>query len=111
MTTEEIIVTLLKKWLVEYKFQDWTQKENSGRTVTLTMKQDRAEEIANDLGNNKRWHSHNRCIGVNTLQNDVKLKIEEFYKNAIESGIAKRPEYSLPQIDTIGTIFQTSSKD
>ncbi len=35
------------------------------------------------------------------------LKIEQFYKKAIEDGIAKKPEYNLPQIDTIGMVFQT----
>ncbi len=75
---KELTVTLLKKWLVEYKFQDWTQKETTKKTVTPKMKQERAEEIAKDLGNNKRWHSHNRCIGVDTLQKDVKLKIEDY---------------------------------
>lgn len=75
---KELTITLLKKWLVEYKFQDWVQKETSKRAVTLKMKQERAEEIAKDLGNNKRWHSHNRCIGVNTLQKDVKLQIEDY---------------------------------
>ena len=34
-------------------------------------------------------------------------KLEEFYKQAIESGIAKKPEYNLPQLDTIGTILNT----
>jgi membrane-bound ClpP family serine protease len=75
---KELTVTLLKKWLVEYKFQDWEQKETTKITVTPEMKESRASEIANDLGNNKRWHSHNRCIGVNTLQKDVKLKIEDY---------------------------------
>lgn len=75
---KELTTTLLKKWLVEYKFQNWTRTETAKKTVTLKMKQDRATEIANDLGNNKRWHSHNRCIGVDTLQKDVKLKIEDY---------------------------------
>lgn len=78
---KELTITLLKKWLVEYKFQDWTQTETSKKSVTLKMKQERAEEIAKDLGNNKGWHSHNRCIGVNTLQKNVRLKIEDYSKD------------------------------
>lgn len=78
---KELTVTLLKKWLVEYKFQDWTQKETTKAVVTSEMKKLRAEEIAIHLGSNKRWHSHNRCIGVDTLQKDVKLKIEDYSDN------------------------------
>ena len=36
------------------------------------------------------------------------LKLEEFYKAAIKSGIAKKPEYTLPQVDTIGVFFNIS---
>jgi len=39
------------------------------------------------------------------------LKIEEFYKNAVETGIARKPEYNLPQIDTIGIAFHTKSQN
>ncbi len=45
------------------------------------MKQEKAEEMARVLGNNKRWHSHGRCIGVDTLQKDVKLKMEDYSHN------------------------------
>lgn len=78
---KELTETLLKKWLVEYKFQDWTEKETTKQLVTEEFKQQRADEIAKDLGNNKKWHSHNRCIGIKTLQNDVKLKIEDYSYN------------------------------
>lgn len=33
------------------------------------------------------------------------LRLEEFYKMAVDSGIAKKPEYTLPQMDTIGMLF------
>ena len=39
------------------------------------------------------------------------LKIEEFYKIAVEAGIAKRPEYNLPQIDTLGVVLQTQHSE
>lgn len=46
--------------------------------------------------------------GASFRQDANFIKIEEFYKKAVETGIAKKPEYSLPQIDTIGTIFHTN---
>jgi hypothetical protein len=77
-----LTVTLLKKWLVEHKFTDWeTHRSNSdkiGQPVTLQEKEERAEEIARLLGDNKIWHSHGRNIGIYTLQNILKLQIEDY---------------------------------
>ena len=38
--------------------------------------------------------------------NDTNFQeLEVFYKNALESGLAKKSEYTLPPIDTIGHSF------
>ena len=77
-----LTVTLLKKWLVEYKFRDWRVhseiSEKAGQAVTEEEKEQRAEEIAKKLGDNRLWHSHGRYISVVTLQNLVRLKIEDY---------------------------------
>lgn len=77
-----LTVTLLKKWLVEHKFRDWrehsTDPNKMGKAVTVEEKVRRAEEIARELGNNKRWHSHGRRIGIETLTRELKLKIEDY---------------------------------
>ena len=75
-----LTVTLLKKWLVSYKFNDWEIHESNGKAVTLKEKEARAEEIAIALGDNKSWHSHNRMIGINTL-NQLRLKIDDYSFN------------------------------
>ncbi len=79
---KNLTITLLKKWLVEYKFKDWavhqTTPEKLGKRVTLEEKQTRAEEIATTLSSNKLWHSHGRMIGVGTLAKTLKLKIEDY---------------------------------
>ncbi|MBA3849055.1 MAG: serine dehydrogenasease [Opitutus sp.] len=79
---KNLTITLLKKWLVEYKFKDWimheTNPEKQGQPVTLDEKQARAEEIATLLSNNKIWHSHGRMIGIGTLTEIVRLRIEDF---------------------------------
>ena len=76
-----LTITLLKKWLVEYKFRDWRvhseTSEKAGHDVTENEKEQRAEEIAKKLGDNRLWHSHGRYISVVTLQNIVRLKIED----------------------------------
>lgn len=79
---KNLTITLLKKWLVEYKFKDWTTHGTTphllGKSVTLEEKQQRAEKIATDLSNNQLWHSHGRMISPATLANVLKLKIEDY---------------------------------
>ncbi|HNY63132.1 MAG TPA: ATP-dependent Clp protease proteolytic subunit [Bacteroidales bacterium] len=79
---KELTITLLKKWLVEYKFKDWTKHRTDsnkiGKSVTLKEKIERAEEIADKLGNNKIWHSHGRMINITTLVNTLRLEIEDY---------------------------------
>ncbi|HLP44522.1 MAG TPA: serine dehydrogenasease [Candidatus Kapabacteria bacterium] len=76
---KNLTITLLKEWLVKYKFRDW-KKHKEGSAVTEKEKEKRAEEIANMLGDNKLWHSHGRMIGINKLEKVLKLKIEDYTK-------------------------------
>ncbi len=77
-----LTVTLLKRWLIDYKWRDWTSHQTNkakiGHPVTSDEKIARAEEIAKELGNNKRWHSHSRMIGIETLRSSIRLKIEDY---------------------------------
>lgn len=96
---KNLTVTLLKKWLVQYKFKDWDKHKN-GKEVIYTEKVNRAEEIATMLGNNSKWHSHARFIGMKSLREDVKLRIDDYYTfgkeaaNDIEVYSALAAEYS-----------------
>jgi hypothetical protein len=84
---KNLTITLLKEWLVEYKFRDW-QKHKDGAVVTGEEKEQRAEEIASLLGDNKIWHSHGRMIGINRLKKFLKLKIEDYSReNALRTKI------------------------
>ena len=83
---KNLTITLLKKWLVEYKFKDWTKHRSDpkkiGQPVTEDEKQQRAEEIATLLSDNKIWHSHGRNIGVQTAQVILKLEIVDYSTDA-----------------------------
>lgn len=74
--------TLLKKWLVEYKWKNWlihgTDPAKKGQPVTEDEKLARAEEIATQLGDNKSWHSHSRMIGIDTLTKKLRLVIDDY---------------------------------
>lgn len=77
----ELSKDLLKKWLVEYKFRNWNMRETTQQDVTLADKISRAEDIAVALSDNRRWHSHGRFIGLNTLTKDLNLQIEDYTDN------------------------------
>ncbi len=78
----DLTVTLLKKWLVEFKFRNWTvhrtDPAKKGQPVTADEKQERAEQIARTLGDNKVWHSHGRMIGPLTLTQILRLEINDY---------------------------------
>ncbi len=79
---KNLTITLLKKWLVECKFKDWVTHQSNPKklneSVSPDEKQQRAEEIAKILSDNKIWHSHGRKIGVSTLSKVLRLKIEDY---------------------------------
>ncbi|KWO37663.1 SDH family Clp fold serine proteinase [Burkholderia stagnalis] len=80
----DLSVTLLKQWLVAYKFKNWAQHRttNPGSPVTQVEKEQRAEEIAKLLSDNNRWHSHGRMLSMATVRSVLRLDIEDY------SGIA-----------------------
>ena len=82
----DLTVTLLKKWLVQYKFRTWathrTDPAKLGQPVTADEKRVRAEEIAKLLGDNKLWLSHGRMIGPDTLRTMMRLEIDDYSNDA-----------------------------
>jgi len=78
----DLTVTLLKKWLVEFKFRNWavhrTDQTKIGQAVTADEKRERAEQIARRLGDNRLWHSHGRMIGPGTLTRLLRLEINDY---------------------------------
>ena len=79
---KELTIDLLKKWLVKYKFKNWTKKQTSGVPVTQEMKEKRAEEIADRLSDNKIWKSHGRPINIEILRDSLNLVIEDYGKDS-----------------------------
>lgn len=76
----ELTVKLLKEWLVTYKFKDWKVTQTSNKTVTTEMKQQRAEDIAKELGNNSKWCIHGRPLMIPTLET-IGLQIDDYSDN------------------------------
>jgi hypothetical protein len=76
--SRELSITLLKQWLVKYKFKNWRKTRTRGRSVTNAMRTRRAAEIAKLLNKTEHWHSHGRGISMEVLRRDVRLEIEDF---------------------------------
>jgi hypothetical protein len=76
---KDLSVDLLKKWLVDYKFKNWTvhRTNNVGAPVTPQEKADRAEQIARDLADHKRWRSHGRSLDVGKLTS-LRIEIDDY---------------------------------
>ena len=77
----ELSIELLVKWLSSYKFKNWKKTETKGDTVTSSMKEERAQQIAALLNDPERWHSHGRAIDRRTLRDEINLKIESIEEN------------------------------
>jgi hypothetical protein len=78
---QELSVTLLKSWLANYKFKDWSETESSKTTVTDELRESRAVEIARILNDTDRWHVHGHGISLEVLQNEVGLRIDRLEDN------------------------------
>ncbi len=71
-------VKLIKEWLTNFKFKDWSRTETRGLSVTKEMKEKRAEAIATALNDHEHWGSHGRGIHMETLRSELNLKIEDY---------------------------------
>ena len=75
----DLSIDLLKQWLVKYKFAEWTlhRTTNPGTPVIKEEKEQRAEEIAKALSDNRRWHSHGRALNPAKLR-ELRLDIDDY---------------------------------
>ncbi|HEY1686686.1 MAG TPA: hypothetical protein VGG19_18130 [Tepidisphaeraceae bacterium] len=74
----DLSVSLLKEWLVKYKFKNWKWTETNGAKVTKKLKTHRAESIAKKLNDTGFWHSHSRGIPMSVARKVLNLKIDDF---------------------------------
>jgi len=79
---KDLSIDLLKKWLVQYKFKNWTthRTHNPGAPVTMQEKELRATEIATALSDHNRWHSHGRMLDLAKLRS-LGLENDDYSEN------------------------------
>ncbi|WP_455151173.1 SDH family Clp fold serine proteinase [Capnocytophaga sp.] len=78
---KNLTIDLLKNWLVKYKFKDWTHHKSTKKPVSMEEKIERATEIADKLSDSNKWKSHGRPIDIETLTNELRLKIDDYSKD------------------------------
>jgi hypothetical protein len=74
----ELSITFLKEWLAKYKFKNWKTTRTRKVPVTDVMREERAKQIATDLNNTDRWHSHGHGISMKVLRGELNMKINDF---------------------------------
>jgi hypothetical protein len=77
---QKLSATLVKDWLVKYKFSHWPVHTKTGKPVTEEEKKRRATEIAEELGKHSKWLTHSRPLGIKELRN-LKLEIQDYTEN------------------------------
>ncbi len=70
----EFAKDLVVEWLINYKFKNWDVTESRQLPVTVDMKRETAENIANELCNHSKWRSHGRSLKADDLEG-IGLKI------------------------------------
>ena len=85
----ELSISLLKQRLVSYKFKTWTATDTRGIPVTNEMREERAEEIARQLSDTQRWHSHGHGISRKVLEKNLNLKVDAFGSDEALRGIIR----------------------
>lgn len=103
--------TLVKNWLMEYKFNDWTTHSSTNEPVTKEEKEERADQIAGLLCKHDNWLTHARSIKIQDLR-EMKLKITDYREDPDLNDAISR-YYALLQMtfdSNIYKLFETPDK-
>ncbi|MFH1680692.1 MAG: Clp protease ClpP, partial [Candidatus Eisenbacteria bacterium] len=100
---------LVADWLARYKFKSWDRHSSTGAPVTDDEKRKRAEEIASQLCDHKKWLTHGRSIKIPDLVT-MRLRITD-YSTLPELAEAIRRYHTLLQMTFDSTniykVFET----
>ncbi len=95
---------LVTDWLAQYKFKNWETHASTGKLVTDTERRRRAEEVAAQLCDHRRWLTHGRSVTLADLER-MRLKITDYSKTA-DLADAIRRYYTLLQLTFSTNIYK-----
>jgi len=102
---QDLSQNLVREWLKEFKFKNWTTRQTTGEPVTDAYKTQRAKEIAADLCDQSRWKTHGRSLHKGILEKELKLKITDYSLDR-ELDDAIRRYYTLLRISFETNMFK-----
>lgn len=96
--------SLVGDWLARYKFKNWREHSSTGQLVTEEDKKERAENIAGQLCDHRRWLTHGRSIKLEDLE-AMGLRIMD-YSKVPELADAIRRYHTLLQMTFATNIYK-----
>jgi len=100
----EFAKDLVKSWLETYKFKNWDKTRTNGTNVTLKMRKERANKVADMLCDHTNWRTHGRSLKIEDLQ-EV-LIIERIDDDAKLSDIVYRIKTIIRLIFDSSTVYK-----
>lgn len=89
---KDLTIDLLEKWLVKYKFKNWTKHRTDPSKINVNVteeeKKQRAKEIADALSDNNKWKFHGRPINIEALK-ELRLEIDDYSDNSIRTNLIR----------------------
>lgn len=70
----EFAKDLVKGWLEEYKFKNWSKTRTRGIDVTPEMRKKRAQEVADNLCDHTTWRTHGRSLKIEDLEEHLLIE-------------------------------------
>ncbi|MFN8333876.1 MAG: ATP-dependent Clp protease proteolytic subunit [Cyclobacteriaceae bacterium] len=67
----EFAKDLVKCWLEEHKFKNWTVTRKSKTPVTAQMRKERANKVADMFCDHTAWRTHGRSLKIDDLKEDL----------------------------------------
>ncbi len=95
---------LVADWLARFKFKDWDVHRSTGLPVTEEDRRQRAAEIADQLGDHRRWLTHGRSIKLADLES-MKLGVTDYSTNLPLSEAIRR-YYTLLQMTFASAVYK-----
>ena len=99
---KELVAEFLKK----YKFKNWKITETHQIPVSDELRKKRAEEIADKLSNHSLWKTHGRSLKINTLRDELQLKICDIGDNEEVCEIVERIQVILRLIFSLSPAYK-----
>lgn len=100
----DFAIKLVTQWLAQYKFKSWQRHSSTGQPVTEEEKRARANEIAAQLCDHKRWMTHGRSIKLDDLR-AMRLLIKD-YSEEPEVADAISRYYALLQMTFSSSLYK-----